>query len=278
MVLSSGTTLNKDMSASDALCLIVEAASRDFDLHLTKLMTSEDPEGPHGARVALRRLRSALAGFAPLIDKTVLTMLKSDARTLFRHLGTLRDLDVLAQGLAAARAQRVPQTEHAQIRTKVRDSMITCHAETFGARLRRLFQSDDWKRKGNKARHWQKAPVRKIAIRALGHTWSNCTKNGKSVKKMSQTDRHAFRKTLKALRYLTEFFGDLWPGKPREDFLEQLKKLQDSLGTINDIAMICQKSEPTKTERALLDARMHDALKLAKKDWGKLRKHAPFWA
>jgi CHAD domain-containing protein len=274
MTLSTRTAITNRMRARDALCHVVVTVSRDFDRHLQGLMMSADPEFPHGARVALRRLRSSLAGFSPLIDKSVLAGLKHEVRMLSRHIGTLRDADMLAQGLATMS----PQAQHERLRAEVRQALAACDAGAFAARLRTLFQSDDWKRKGAKARRWQKARVRRVAVRALSRAWSACLEKGKSVKKMPPPDRHAFRKKLKTLRYLGEYFGDLWPGSSKDHTMEQLRQLQETLGVLNDIATIHATSEPDQAAQTLLDARMSTALGTAEADWRKLRKRPPFWA
>jgi Uncharacterized conserved protein len=52
--------------------------------------------------------------------------------------------------------------------------------------------------------------------------------------------RHKLRIRAKKLRYMIEFFGDVFPGhknvKRRKTALTSLKTLQDTLGSLNDIA------------------------------------------
>ena len=55
-------------SAAEALSAILSAQARAFEGHYAALRESDDPENPHKARVALRRMRSALEGFAPMLD------------------------------------------------------------------------------------------------------------------------------------------------------------------------------------------------------------------
>lgn len=277
MTPSKNATLTKDVTAQKALRLIVMSTSADFDRHFNQLMTSDDPEGPHGARIALRRIRSALSGFSPLIDRDVLAAQKDEARRLFRLIGTLRDADVQAEGLASVQAQTAPQDQLGHIRAELRAAMTTHQAATYTIRLCTLFQTKHWHRKGSKARHWRKAPVRKIAGRALKRSWSDCRAYGRSVSDLSLVKRHAFRKDLKALRYLGEYFGDLWSGKTEEKFLKRLRSLQDHLGILNDIRMIKATSEPDRSAQERLEARTTKALAKAERDCRKLRKTKPFW-
>jgi CHAD domain-containing protein len=55
----------------------------------------EDPEGVHQARVASRRLRSQLSTFQPVLRRAPIEQVSKDLRWLGRHLGAVRDLDVL---------------------------------------------------------------------------------------------------------------------------------------------------------------------------------------
>lgn len=277
MTLSRKATLSKDVTAQKALRLMIMTTSDDFDLHFNQLMTSDDPEGPHGARIALRRIRSVLSGFSPLIDRRVLSEQKGEARFLFRLIGTLRDADVRAEGLASVQAQNASQDHLRRIRADLRAAMTTHQAQTYATRLCTLFQGRSWKRKGGKAKHWRKAPVRKIAVRALNRALSGCSAYGKSLADLSQAKRHALRKELKALRYLSEYFDDLWSGKNKENFLKRLRSLQDNLGIMNDINMIRDTSEPDQTAQERLDARTAKALAKSDKDWRKLRKTPVFW-
>jgi CHAD domain-containing protein len=277
MTSSRKATLSKDVTGQKALRLIIMTTADDFEEHFNQLMTSDDPEGPHGARIALRRIRSVLSGFSPLIDRGVLSEQKDEARFLFRLIGTLRDADVRAEGLASVQAQNAPQDQLRRIRADLRTAMTTHQAQTYAKRLRTLFQGRSWKHKGSKAKHWLKAPVRKIAVRALTRAWSGCSAYGPSIADLSLSKRHALRKDLKALRYLSEYFVDLWSGKTKEKFSKRLRSLQDQLGTLNDINMIQYTSEPDQTAQERLDARAAEALAKSDKDWRKLHKIPVFW-
>lgn len=277
MTSSNKAEMSKDITAQKALRSIIRTTSDDFDRHCDQLMTSDDPEGPHGARIALRRIRSVLSGFAPLIDRSILAEQKDEARRLFRLIGTLRDADVRAESLASVQAQTASKDQLHRIRADLREAMKAHGAATYAERLCDLFQSKNWRRKGCKAKRWRKAPVRKIAVRALERAWSDCGDYGPSVTDLSQAKRHAFRKDLKALRYLSEYFGDLWSGKIKKDFLKHLRSLQDQLGTLTDIKMIQATSAPDRTAQERLDARTTKALANAERDWHKVRKTPPFW-
>jgi len=48
--------------------------------------------------------------------------------------------------------------------------------------------------------------------------------------------RHELRITLKKLRYVSEFFQSLYGAKDARRYLNRLSRLQDVLGTLNDVA------------------------------------------
>ena len=103
-----------------ALREFIASTSSTFDVSLCNVMTSDDPEGPHQARVALRQLRVVLSGFAPLIDKRVLIAQKAEARHLFRLIGRLRDTDVIAEAQTDQSNRATNAAEMARLRTELR--------------------------------------------------------------------------------------------------------------------------------------------------------------
>lgn len=196
---------------------------------------------------------------------------------MFRLIGTLRDADVRAESCVSAQAQRSSQDEHRRIRAEMRGALTEQQAATYAERLCNLFQARQWRRKGKEAKYWRKAPVRKIAVRALNRAWSRCHAYGPSIRDLSLADRHALRKDIKVLRYLAEYFDTLWSGKPKLRFLMRLKSLQDALGLLNDIRMINETSEPDRVALEALDEKSVEALASSEKEWRKLRNGPLFW-
>ena len=66
-------------------------------------------------------------------------------------------------------------------------------------------------------------------------------KQGKKLARLDARSRHKLRIQAKKVRYASEFFADLFPGKKasrrRAKFLSALERLQDCLGDLNDIAV-----------------------------------------
>src|SRR5262249_55135661 len=65
-------------------------------------------------------------------------------------------------------------------------------------------------------------------------------KQGKHLSTLSTKKRHKLRIRAKKLRYASEFFEDVFPGKKnkrhRKSAVEALKNLQSALGELNDVA------------------------------------------
>lgn len=268
--------ISADMTAAAAMRAVLTACLTDFDSHRAALMNADAPEGPHGARVALRRFRSALGGFRPILRKEAVKPLRDEAKAIFALLGRLRDADVLAGQLAhgAEEAARLA-AEAERIRAEVRAELQATEAEGFAAGAILVLEQGTWKKRGKKEKARRKAPVTGLAAMALTEAWTAVDSHGRHVNRMPDYDRHEFRKDLKALRYLTDFFGDLWPGKAQARFLARLKQLQDALGLLNDLAVgETQLGEAGAAARAALRA---EAMAEAKKHWKALRKAGPWW-
>ena len=244
-----------------------------FTLHLASVMTSEDPEGPHRARVALRRLRSALTGFAPVLAPKARRARAGQARTLFRSLGRLRDADVLLAGCVDPQAINHLSAEADRTRAEVRAELIGLDAGSFGSHLMAGLDGTDWQRDDKSGRRWRRRKLDRLARRALRRAWAACLDHGADLPEMAEPLRHELRKDLKTLRYLSEFFAPFWPGPRYLVFVDRMRTLQDSLGTLNDLALaraLIANLTPSGEEAAALDN--------AARSWRSLRRSRVWWS
>ncbi len=250
-------------SAKDALCLLMALGASDFARHLRGVMTSANPEGPHKARVTLRRLRVALTAFKPIVAKPLYAKLQTAMRDTFRTLGTLRDADVLAL------AMNLPDLHAAATatRTQVRSALTATRASRLGGQITRAFAAKSWRRQGTKS--LRNAPAARLAAAALHKSWHTCLKFGPDLTILPAETRHELRKSLKTLRYLCDHFTNLWTGPAHDALVARLKLLQEDLGTLNDHA----------SARALGFDAPDDApfLTAAQAHWAALRDTAPWW-
>ncbi|MGY6411363.1 MAG: CHAD domain-containing protein [Alkalilacustris sp.] len=259
--------------ADRAIRAVLLACAEDFERHRARVMRSADPEGPHGARVALRRLRTALGAFRGMLRRAPRRALAQEARALFRLLGELRDADVLAgQAMDGPRAAALAQ-EARRTRTCVRAALEARGADGFAARVARATEGGHWVRRS--ARRAARGPISGPAAGAMEVAWQGARAHGKRVARLDSEARHGLRKDLKALRYLSEFFAPLWPGRRQRRFLKRLKRLQEALGTLNDLSVAEARLGAEARDARAVQAQ--DAMVAADRDWRRLRRMRRWW-
>lgn len=229
-------TLSPDMPPAAALHHLADGLTRIIDTNLAALMTDDSAEPVHKARVALRRLRTALDAFAPILDDDRADALHDRARALFRLLGTVRDADVMAIRFAGTDRAEKTAAHASHQRAKIRKALKKKKAQGFRDGVMRRLTGKSWRQTGKKARAFREGPMTTLAALALDRAWDKALSNGLDLAQMSVRAQHDLRKDLKALRYLSEFFADLWPGALSDLFLADLRALQDDLGEVSDSA------------------------------------------
>lgn len=235
---------SRDGADSWASCLAALSAAVAFHLH--RVLQADDSEGPHQLRVALRRLRAAEQMHRPLLDRQVAAEIASAARTIGQILAPLRDSDVMIETLCAA--EKVTPAlalaladAGAQVRSRVRDALCRAGATAFAIRLLQLSAIGGWRPVG-RARNYV---LGKLAADRLETRWRHVSKLGNRLSTLSDDERHILRKDIKKLRYLLEIQSN----PDEKTFKSNLKKLQESLGVLNDIAVLTSWSAETLPER-----------------------------
>lgn len=257
-------------SGADAFRILVEALTLACQVQLQDLMEQDDPQSVHKARVTLRRFRAAVAANAPIIDEDLAAAMQYRARNLFRVLGEVRDADVMAARFAGTDRSEELASDALASRQKTRKRLKKIKAEKFGAWVFKRLKSKRWHRAGKKAKALREGAVSSLAAQALNGAWKVAVSNGADLTAMSPRAQHELRKDLKTLRYLSEFFVDIWPKAPHETFLATLRDLQDDLGEVTDLelarTMGHAKGEGTPTEA-----------QRAAQHWTTLRSAGPWW-
>lgn len=262
------------ISCEEAFRRIVLPFTAEIDAQLALFFGSDDPSGPHKARVALRRLTTALDAFAPILKKPVASDFRREAKEIFRLLGQQRDADVYLAGLTDTRKLRKVQAETDATRTALRVELRKRRAVGFAPRLRQVIETAQMFRTTPKGQARRTLPVETYANRALDEAWETCLDHGKDIARMNGRDQHEFRKDMKSLRYLAEFFAPLWPGPGQAAFHDQMQDLQDALGHLNDLRNARARgrklsSEAERQAQATLDS--------AQADWSALREVPCWW-
>lgn len=277
--------LDETMTAAEAFQRIVRECVRQFRMNEPQVVSARDPDALHQARVALRRLRSALLLFRPMLRDKRSKGIARELRWLVGQLGPARDIDVL---LAHAGDSAVA-AKLSDARKAAYDSIATA-LDTRRARLLMLALSEwaaagEWIDRPRNARLIA-TPVRQFAATAIAKRISKLGKQAHAVTGQDDHARHEVRKAAKKLRYGVEFFAELYrTDEAREDyahFLKALESLQDNLGLLNDVAMIPQLLDtigidPAEAAPLLPTVDRDRLIKKARKRFRKLMRGRPFW-
>lgn len=205
------------------------------------LREGQNTEAVHKLRVAVRRLRSALSTFKPLLrDDPAVDQIKVELRWLAKALDRARGLDVLAATLLDP--ELLPDPPGAVLERVLNAARREAHAEVaevVGSVRYRLLMVDllGWVETGA----WLSAgpaakPARAFARKALAKRRKAVLKRADALRGADE-DRHALRIAAKKLRYAADGFTGLFPEKPARRFTDRLAVLQDGLGALNDAAV-----------------------------------------
>jgi triphosphatase len=250
---AASVALEHGMSTAAAFRGVMHACLRQFRLNEPLVIEQRAPEGLHQARVGMRRLRSGLSLFAPVIADDRLGGLKDGLRALSRKLGDARNLDVYlahtarpesgAQGpasgatdfladLEARRMAAYDAIEQALRSGEVRRLMLDLLAWIEGGPW---LTSDDPLQAA-----LREQPVEHFAAHTLEARRRKLKKKGRRLETLDPTARHRVRIEAKKLRYAADFFASLAVRAKERDrhaaFVESMEKLQQHLGELNDIS------------------------------------------
>ncbi|VDC33092.1 CHAD domain-containing protein [Pseudogemmobacter humi] len=224
-----------DMSGEAALGLILVRLCDETDRQLAVFLESDDESGPHKARVALRRLTTALDAFAPILRRKPAASARAAAKRIFRALGEVRDADVFLAAKGEAAGKSLTRST-AALRSRIRKQLRKEKAVAFAPALKRAYAAGELLRTGPRGLAARAAPVGGLAATALDAAWAAALAHGDDLAALPEEERHEFRKDMKTLRYLVEFFAPLWPAREWEALRGAMQDLQDELGVLNDLA------------------------------------------
>jgi len=212
-----------------------------------------DAEGVHQMRIGLRRLRTALAVFSDLLDgDPQAAKVKHALKWITGELGPARDLDVYLRGslkpLNGAHRRSVRALSRATARRR-KSAFERAGKAVASPRYRRLIldvfdrlNTGAWAESDDKMlRLLNERPAADFAADELTRRRRKLVKKADKFAKLGPQQRHKLRVNAKKLRYATEFFAALIAGgkadRRRRAFVKALKRVQDALGELNDIAV-----------------------------------------
>jgi CHAD domain-containing protein len=221
-----------------------------------EVLADEDVEAVHQMRVSLRRLRSQIRAFAPMLDIPKVMGDKQIGK-IARVLGKVRDLDVLHDNFKTYCVE-LPDSE--QMHLKKVTATIAKRRRKDILKVRLMLEERDYQYfklgVNNWLNHPQYLPTAQVEIEAilpdlllsvLGQTfihpgWWLDLELSEGVEPVSAVAElihhqgdllHALRKQVKAIRYLMELFPDRYPPRYR-DYLDDFKQIHKIFGNIQD--------------------------------------------
>lgn len=265
--------LDPDMTIGDAFKRIVALCLRHYRLNEALLLEGYAAHALHQARVAIRRLRTALSLFGPVLRAEEVAGFQGELRWLAHMLGEARDLDVLELSDAAGRERL--EAARADARARVLQWLASARVRML------LLDLTEWLAEGAGLSADAARPVTPFATERLRKRRKRVAKGGKRMKRLSDEDRHTVRKDAKKLRYSAEYFGNLFPVKKArrryKRFIARLESMQDRLGMLNDLVSApatlarlgLRVEAKTGDKQTLLSAaaRAHRALVDARRFW-----------
>ena len=239
----------------------------------------------HQARVAIRRLRSALSTFGDW-SNVINPSWAEQLTQLFRQLGASRDLDVVRQELLPQISKvATPELKLDELKlpkSSLDNSTILSQLFQYSAFTNLIVALFEFVHQDTSAT--AKKPIQKSAIKKISKLHQQIQTDATHFLELDISARHRTRKRLKRLRYSIDFIGSLYAQKQVSHYLKTLKPAQDSLGQYNDLivaATIFQqlaKTEP-KAGFALgwIAAQQQHVLKQSAHHLHVFAQAAPFW-
>ena len=216
----------------------------------------------HQARVALRRMRSALRLFHGLVGARRYARLNERLRDAGAVLGAARDGDVFStdtvgrvgsvlavdaagsEALVAVRAAASSQRDaaHAALRAFVMSSAFArCALAVERFVLRIGTQSAP--------------PLPALAPELLDAQLRRVVAPARRIAALDERERHRLRIEVKRLRYALDLFGDLYEAAAVRLYRDALGELQDELGALNDAAVAARLMDAMEASEPMLLAR-----------------------
>ena len=231
---------------------IADRYLRDLAAH-HEATCAGDAGALHEMRIALTRLRTAIAFFSPMVAGPQQARLSDELKWLNAHLGPVRDLDVAIERLKEINGRRSQTLYQSWSRERV-DSQRHLTRALRAVRYRRLIKSisnwierGSWSTKRGKEAATQRAcPVAEYSARKLMRWREKLIKRSRHLEEIGTEKRHRARLLNKRLTYAVEAVADLVSESETSKLqatLKALRKAQRFLGQLNDDAR-CQSPQP----------------------------------
>ncbi len=263
------STRTNTKSLGNWASLAIQKHFQKFIKHEANVLKDRSPEDLHQMRVGMRRLRSAITGFAPALDLPKSAQEKKIGK-IARRLGQLRDLDVLREALENHYKPALPSKEQKSLETAL-EHLDKQRRQTL-AQVKETLEHDRYQSLKQSLKKWLKQPsykeIAQIPIQEVlpdlllpevsklllhpGWLVGTEVKEGEihilkdlEPKMVEQKlaekgpDLHSLRKETKRIRYQMEVFSDFY-GESYAAYLQDVKAIQEILGQMQDSFVLAE--------------------------------------
>lgn len=201
------------------------------------LRESNAPEYIHQARVALRRLRSAIRLWRNLLPEDYVSNFDPRWRTLANQLGDTRNWDVFISEILPPIHKAFPDHHDLQrIASQASSQLTTCRKAAQAAMTSPTYSRLllEFTAATIALRERRKPAITAFAPRSLNKRARRVAELATETRDSNPEARHALRVALKRLRYALEFFAPLFPARQMQRYQRGAGGLLDLLGRMND--------------------------------------------
>jgi len=240
--------LKPDMRADEATIEIWRFLFQVIKINEAHIEHDIDTEILHDFRVAIRRTRSALVWKKNIFSEKTIARFKKNLSFVGKISNELRDLDVYQLKKFEYKAL-LPPILRDEI-DPLFEYLGNQRALSFRKVIRNLNSNkyrrimQDWESFLDEPQYdlisgpFAKVPVFELACKRIYKQYGNVVKAGNRILEDRDDEKlHKLRIQCKKLRYLIQFFANLFPPKKISIVVGQLKKLQDVLGDYNDLSV-----------------------------------------
>ncbi|MBW2610749.1 MAG: CHAD domain-containing protein [Deltaproteobacteria bacterium] len=240
--------LHPEMRSDEATKIILRFLFQVIKINAANIEQDLDTEFLHDYRVAVRRTRSALVWNKNIFPKKTIARFAKNFSYIGKISSALRDLDVYLLNQATYKAMLPPVLRDdidplfAYLNKQRSTSFRKVVRSMKSKKYRKIMQ--DWETFLNEpqedlgAESDADSSVFDLARKRIYKQYKNVIKAGNLILENGDDDMlHKLRIQCKKLRYLIQFFSNLFPLKKINILVEQLKKLQDRLGDYNDLSV-----------------------------------------
>ena len=203
-----------------------------------------DAEAVHQIRVAITRLRAAVAFFTPIVVDAEWRRLKEEIAWLNGPLGAARDSDVVVEYARRKRysawAQRVIGERLDQRRTRDHRRLVRClrsvRTQRLIAALAGWIRQGPWLARYKRRKHVE--ALQPYCARELNRWHERLVRKGRNLKTLGASRRHRLRIKAKRFRYMLEALTETVALCGRGEFHHRhrpAKRMQRALGDMRDL-------------------------------------------